>query len=256
METNQSHATEMTGGSGHDPIPSNFGKRNPLEIGVALKNLMNRGDFIAVQYRGGGQLVTQILDVDVASRQFVFDWGATSEQNTRLLASDKNLFTAQPDGVRLEFWAGMPRGTEYEGRQAFAAAFPDVLYFMQRREYFRVSTPILDPFICHGKLDDGTDFRYEIHDISLGGVGVRTSDARAATLPLELVLHDVELDLEAHGMLSLDMQLVSRRTVDLTKGGTCFQLGFRFVTLPGHVENTLQRTITQLEMRRRSLARD
>jgi c-di-GMP-binding flagellar brake protein YcgR len=255
METNQPQAAVESDGSDHDPIPNNFGKRNPLEIGVALKNLMNRGDFVAVQYRGG-QLVTRILDVDVASRQFVFDWGAMPEQNRALLASDRNLFTAQPEGVRLEFWSGLPSATEYEGRPAFVGAFPEVLYFMQRREYFRVSTPILDPFICRGKFEDGTEFHYEVHDISLGGVALRTADERAARLVLEEVVHGAELDLETHGMLSLDLQLVSRRTVELAKGGTRYQLGFRFVTLPGHAENTLQRIITQLEMKRRSLSRD
>jgi c-di-GMP-binding flagellar brake protein YcgR len=234
MGTNQPQVAEETDGSGHDPIPNNFGKRNPLEIGVALKNLMNRGDFVAVQYRGG-QLVTRILDVDVGARQFVFDWGSMAEQNKALLASDKNLFTAQPDGVRLEFWSGLPVAIEYEGRPAFIGAFPDVLYFMQRREYFRVSTPILDPFICRGKFADGSEFDYEVHDISLGGVGVRTTDERAAALALEEVLHDA---------------------VELAKGGTRYQLGFRFVALPGHVENTLQRMITQLEMKRRSLSRE
>jgi c-di-GMP-binding flagellar brake protein YcgR len=48
---------------------------------------------------------------------------------------------------------------------------------------------------------------------------------------------------------------VSFRAVDLPNGTQRYQLGMRFVALPGSAENTLQRLITQLEMKRRSLVR-
>ncbi|MCW0054157.1 flagellar brake protein, partial [Burkholderia pseudomallei] len=51
-----------------------YARRNPLEIGVQLRNLVNRRDFLTVQYPGG-QLVTRLLEVDVGARTFTFDWG-------------------------------------------------------------------------------------------------------------------------------------------------------------------------------------
>jgi hypothetical protein len=49
------------------------------------------------------------------------------------------------------------------------------------------------------------------------------------------------------------MQLVSNRHSVNAKGDRRFTLGFKFVSLPGSAENTLQRLITQLELKRRSL---
>ncbi|CAB3771799.1 flagellar brake protein [Paraburkholderia solisilvae] len=232
-----------------------FGRRNPLEIGVQLRNLFNRGDFLTVQYKGG-QLVTRILDVDVRTQTFVFDWGALPEQNRGLLAAPHCHFLAAPEGVRVEFGTGTPRETSFEGRPAFEAAFPEVLYYIQRREYFRVETPILNPYYCSGKLPEGDTFRFEIHDLSLGGIGLRTNDDRVAMLPLSTVLPDVEVNLNGVGTLSLDLQIVSLRATPLPHGGgTRYLLGLRFMSLPGSAENTLQRLITQLEMKRRSLVR-
>jgi c-di-GMP-binding flagellar brake protein YcgR len=253
METNQPDG-DAADATQDVPSPHDYGKRNPLEIGVALQNLLNRGDFVGVQYQGG-QLVSRILDVNVASRVFVFDWGGVESQNVGLLASQRNQFSAQPDGVRLKFETPAAKETDFEGRRAFRSAFPDVLYHMQRREYFRVGTPVLDPFMCRGRWPDGAEFQYEVQDMSLGGVALRTADDKASQLPLEAVLRGVTLNVEDHGQLTLDLQLVSRRTVELAKGGTRYQLGFRFVSLPGHVENTLQRIVTQLEMKRRALTR-
>ena len=105
--------------------------------------------------RERGQLVTRILAVNGRERTFVFDWGALPEQNAGVLAAPECHFHASPDGVRVEFKTATPRRTEFEGRPAFESDFPEVLYYMQRREYFRVDTPVLEPCICRGDLPSG-----------------------------------------------------------------------------------------------------
>jgi c-di-GMP-binding flagellar brake protein YcgR len=257
MDTNQSNRQTDAPGLLHaaaDEGGHDFGRRNPLEIGVQLRNLVNRGDFLTVEY-AGGQLVTRLLDVDVRARTFTFDWGALPEQNKGLLSAPRSQFHATPDGVRVEFSTAAPRETRFEGLPAFEADFPEVLFYVQRREYFRVDAPILEPYMCAGRLPDGDTFRFEVHDLSLGGVGMRTMDERAAELPMGTRLMDCELVLGGLGRLSLDLQLVSHRSTSLPNGTQRYQLGFRFLTLPGSAENTLQRLITQLEMKRRSLVR-
>jgi c-di-GMP-binding flagellar brake protein YcgR len=254
MDTIETNGQQTGQTDGSPDTGNDFGRRNPLEIGVQLRNLVNRGDFLTAQYKGG-QLVTRILDVDVRARTFTFDWGALAEQNSGLLAAPRSVFRATPDGVRVEFSTPTPREVRFEGRPAFEADFPEVLFYVQRREFFRVDAPVVDPYMCAGKFPDGSTFRFQVHDLSLGGVGMHTVDERAATLPTGCVLQDCELHLGSQGRLALDLELVSFRAVDLPNGTQRYQLGLRFVALPGSAENTLQRLITQLEMKRRSLAK-
>ncbi|RQS64202.1 flagellar brake protein [Burkholderia sp. Bp8963] len=249
---NIEQSTDPSSDAGHSG--PDYARRNPLEIGVQLRNLVNRGDFLTVQYPGG-QLVTRLLEVDVGARTFVFDWGALAEQNSAILAASHCTFAAAPDGVRVEFVTGTPRETRYEGLPAFEADFPDLLYCIQRREYFRVDAPVVDPYLCRGTLPDGESFLFEVHNLSLGGVGLRTADERVEALEVGTLLPEVELQLNGHGKLLLDLTLVSLRSTELPNGSRRYQLGFRFMSLPGSAENTLQRLITQLEMKRRQLAR-
>ena len=231
-----------------------FGRRNPLEIGVSLRNLVNRGDFLTASY-GSGQIVTRVLDVDPNAHTFIFDWGGVPEQNEYVLKTENLTFEATPDGVRMQFATGTPREISYEGHPAFEADFPPVLFYMQRREYFRVEAPILDPYICSGLLPTGERFRFEVHDLSLGGVALRTMDARVAAMQVGVILPAVELHFSNPGKVVLDLQLMSNREIMNSKGDRRYTLGFKFLSLPGSAENTLQRLITQLEMKRRSMAR-
>jgi c-di-GMP-binding flagellar brake protein YcgR len=247
MQTDQwNEQPEEPADSGPD-----FGCRNSLEVGVQLRNLLNRGDFLTVRYNGG-QLVTRILDVDVQERIFVFDWGALAEQNKGVLAAQCCIFHASPEGVRMEFTIGAPRETRFDGLPAFEAMFPKVLFYMQRREYFRVEAPILAPYVCRYRPPSGDTFRFEVHDLSLGGLGLRSTDERVAELPLGTVFTNAELFLNTHGTLSLSLQLVSHRVANMPSGLRRYKLGFRFLSLPSRAENTLQQLITQLEMKRRA----
>ncbi|OTP72567.1 Inner membrane protein [Caballeronia sordidicola] len=251
MNMNESNGSDIADDESDHP---DFGRRNPLEIGVSLRNLVNRSDFLTVDH-GKGQIVTRLLDVNPAARTFVFDWGAVADENTVVLSAENLMFSASPDGVRVEFATGTPREIVFEGRPAFEADFPPVLFYMQRREYFRVEAPVLDPYICSGILPSGERFRFEVNDLSLGGVALRTMDERVAALEVGVILKDVELHFSNPGKVVLDVQLMSNRQIVNAKGDRRYTLGFKFMSLPGSAENTLQRLITQLEMKRRSLAR-
>jgi len=250
MNTNYMHDV-----ADEDIAPNvDFGRRNPLEIGVALRNLANRGDFLTAQY-GDGQIVTRLLDVDVTAHRFMFDWGGVAEQNRGVLASQRLVFNAHAFRLRVECTTAPARDTLFDVRPAFEAEFPMVLYYMQRREYFRVEAPVLDPYICTGSLPEGERFRFEVHDLSLGGVALRTTDERVANLEMGIVIQDAELHFSANGKVTVDMKLVSKRESTTAKGDCRYTIGFKFVSMPGSAENTLQRLITQLEMKRRSLVK-
>ena len=237
-------------GSGQD-----FARRNPLEVGRQLRNLASRGDFLTVQFKGG-QVATRIFDVNTRERTFVFDVSALPVQNRGLLAAPRCLFQGAPDGVRVEFATTTPRATQFDGRPAFEVAFPDELLYVQRREFFRVRAPVAEPYICRGHLRSGAGFRFPVHDLSLGGIGVRTRDVRATQIPAGSMLENVELVLNQHGTLLLDLELVSHCATGLPGGAHVYRLGFRYPSLPARAENTLQRLVNQLEMKRSAFARE
>ncbi|CAE6810352.1 flagellar brake protein [Paraburkholderia haematera] len=232
---------------------STFAQRHPLQIAVCLRKLMAGQDFVTVEFNGR-QIVTQVLDVDSRNARFIFDAGSTADDNYALPSARRLIFRSLPGGIHTEFTTLDANPITFEGRPAFEASFPPVLYYVQRREFFRVQTPVLDPYLASGPYVDGGSFRLELQDLSLGGVALKTADERFGSLDSGTVLRDVMLQLGSFGTLRLDLEIVAPRQLTTPKGDRRFVIGCKFVQTPGPAERTLQRVVTHLETRRQALA--
>jgi flagellar brake protein len=230
-----------------------FARVTRSEISVVLRTIAQRRDMLTAASTHG-QIVTQLMEVDPREGRIVFDWGGVEDDNRRLLQASQLAFKGSPDGVRVEFTTSAAREVMVDGRAAFEVAFPDKLYHFQRREYFRVPTPILDPFIAQGAFADGSTFHCELHDMSMGGIALRTDSACLGETPIGAAFRNVRLTLGAAGAYSVDLELVSPRMTTNANGTVRYVIGFRFTRLPGAAESMLQKLITKIEAKRRSLS--
>jgi len=223
---------------------------NPLEIGGFLRSLSHRLDNLTADY-AERHTITRILDVDIAVRTFIFDSDADQIEHKAALGAGQWIFRATPRGIRVEFSVERVQPIVFEEKPAFQARFPAVLLCQQRREYFRVQTPVLEPYLCSGSLANGERFRAEIVDLSLSGVALRMTDGHLGNLETGSIVRDAELHFTGQSPISLDLQFVSSRHLHGIAGNSRFILGFKFLSLPGHTENVLQRLIARLELERR-----
>jgi c-di-GMP-binding flagellar brake protein YcgR len=233
-------------------IHPDFAQRHPLQIAVCLRKLVSGQNFVTAQF-GSRQIVTQVLDVDSRNARFVFDAGNVSADNLSLPSSKQLIFRSVPGGIRTQFTTGAAQPIEFDGRPAFEAPFPGVLYHVQRREFFRVQTPALNPYIASGHYADADSFQVELQDLSLGGVALKTADPRFGSLEPGCILRDVSLRLGDFGMLRIDVEIVAPRHSTNASGERRFVTGCKFVALPMPAERMLQRVITQLETSRQAL---
>ncbi|SAL00715.1 flagellar brake protein [Caballeronia ptereochthonis] len=234
-------------------IDDRYAQRHSLQIALCLRSLLARGDFLTVQF-DGTQFVTQLLDVDSGRAHFLFDFGSTQRDNRALVHADSLTFRSQPSGIRTQFVTERAAATTFEGRPAFEAPFPTLLHYVQRRDFYRVDTPMFDPFVASGLDEEGVAFRLELQDLSVGGVALRTRDKRFESLAQGCVWNDVTLQLGGLGAVSVDLEIVAPRQMLTPTGERRIVLGCRFIDLKGNAERVLQRAITLLETRRQGRA--
>lgn len=223
-----------------------------VEIGFVLRNLTQRQDFVSVYMPGGHSFLTTVLDSDSKTRKLALDWGSVEALNEMLLRSDRAVCVAAPEGVKTQFVLTQVGRGQFEGHPAFIAAFPSDVVKLQRREFYRVDTPIGRPLKVRIAQADGDPLEYALHDLSLGGLAF-WQPQQAALLPVGAVYPRCRLDLGPFGVLMVDIEIRSQREIEQKNGVVQRMVGCAFLASDLRLENLLQRYIAQLERERNLL---
>ncbi|MBV8464309.1 MAG: flagellar brake protein [Burkholderiales bacterium] len=235
---------------------SQFMLHTPMEIGYVLRSLEQKGDLISVYFdHGQNSFLSTVLSVDPKAQRFWFDISGVEAINRAFLRADHIVFVAAPEGVKIQFvLEGGVEMIDYDDKPAFEASFPSDLIKLQRREYFRLETPIGKPLICKLPYPPGKVQSLPLHDISIGGMGLWVS-GKVEVEQLD-VIPGCRVDLGTFGIIEVTLEIRSKRQVTKRDGSVQTMVGTRFVDLPRHTENVLQRYIAQLERERHQLLRN
>ena len=161
----------------HQPISdkediAQFLLRTPLEIAHVFRALIQAKTNVGLYFNAGrDMMISRVLQVDVKEKVFIIDIGSHEPTNQALLGTTKVLFVTDLDGVKIQFSTDTPRRVNFEGKPALQLHFPADMIKLQRREYFRLTTPITSPYTVSLNRA-GNALTLELHDISLGGMGI------------------------------------------------------------------------------------
>jgi c-di-GMP-binding flagellar brake protein YcgR len=232
-----------------------FLKQSPLAVLGVLRDLHKNQVPVRLSW-GSGQFISRILDVSPA--RLVMDFGSQTQENQAAQKATDIQFTAETQGAKVEFTLPKLEAVDYLNLPAFSAPLPPTLWFVQRREYFRINAPLNPIYFCHTKLPDGKLFDFRLCDLSLGGMGALAQGVLPEGLTTGMRFSQVEIDLVEWGKFYFDMQLVmlSERQVVDSKNQTIStpRLSFRFLNVNPAVERELQKIIFALERSAREKA--
>jgi c-di-GMP-binding flagellar brake protein YcgR len=225
---------------------------SPREILAVLGQVVGQGDLVTVYFNSGKDfLLTTLLEVN--DREILLDRGSNEEMNRRALEAGKIFCITRHDKVKLQFILTSLGETEYQNRSVFSASLPETLLRLQRREYFRLHTPITRPLICNVPvvMTDGSVEIYDhnVIDISLGGLSLQMSD-----VPFEAdqEWHDCTIDLPQIGVIVATLRIVNFYEITLRSGQRSLRAGCQFVDLPTTAQNLIQRYIVRMERERKA----
>lgn len=228
-------------------------KRGTLAVLGVMKDLLRAQTPLLVSFPRG-QIISRMLAAD--ETRLVFDLGSNNLDNDYALHSEDLSIVAETCGAKVEFSLAALQKVEFEGLPAFSAPLPELLWQIQRREFFRVTAPLEPQFWCHTVWPDGTKTRLRLQDLSLGGIGVLVDEALPETLQNGDSFSQFRVELGEYGYFEVPVRLlhIGERSVVTRKNETRTtpRLSFRFDTLNPAQERQLQQIIFALER----LARD
>lgn len=202
---------------------------------------------------GHDMVLTSVISWD--DDGLVLDFGASAEMNRKALKVEKMFCSAQLDKVEIQFILRGVDRIEVNGRPAFHASLPDSILRLQRREFFRLLTPVARPLICRIPQvgPDGEKFTLDVPvaDISLGGVCL-TGLAPDFQLETDMEFRDCSIDLPDGDKITATLR--SRWHIETVSrsGIRAKRAGFAFVEMPPMKTTLIQRYIIKTERERKA----
>ncbi|WP_032983245.1 flagellar brake protein YcgR [Cronobacter malonaticus] len=225
-----------------------FLKQNPLAVLGILRDLQKSQAPIRLSW-GGWQFISRILDA--SPEQLVLDFGSQASENQAVQKAKNIQFSAEAQGAKVEFNLPALNVGEFQDLPAFVAPLPEAVWFVQRREHFRITAPVQPQFYSLARMPDGKLFRGRLQDLSLGGMDTLLEGTLPEGLEAGMQFSPLELDLLEWGKFRVDAQLltISERKVVDSKNETIAtpRLSFRFMNVSPGTERELQRIIFALE---------
>lgn len=222
------------------------------EIIALLRSLGEKNQLVTMSLRGEAELsVTAVLEVD--AEHVYLDCAVNAEQNRRIAAAGRVAFETSLDKIRILFAADAGvQATSWNGKPAFRMALPESMVRLQRREFYRMPTPVGHPVLAlipvPFELGGGTH-NFPLADISCGGIAILDNKLLLDNT-IGTTLAHCRIDLPEIGLVTTTLQVRNALDVTMLNSKTNRRLGCEFVDISRGNLALVQRYITRLERER------
>jgi len=225
--------------------------RHPAEIERVLRDVMRDKAIVAAYGENGRDfLLTSIIAVEPKENALYLGYGPDEKLNTQFLDAHNATFATTHDQVRVQFSCGHVEPAMYGHEPAFRVTMPSELLRLQRREYYRLVTSVVNPVKC--MVNTGEDMLEAIVvDISIGGVGILAYQ-ESGELTAGETYHGCRISLPGSGEFALSLAVCTTFEITLKNGRHTHRAGCQFIDLPPSVETEIQRYIIRVDRERRT----
>jgi len=218
------------------------------EIELVLHYIAGKGARVALYYdKSDDFILTTLLGVD--SKGLWLEQSPNESDNQHIVGSNKLVFVSSHIQVKVQFAAHRVSAVVYQGYPAFYLPLPDSIYRLQRREYYRLVTPVIEPLRCvitTEKLPSKRPSEFTIMDISGGGVRLTCTEPDTEFVAGE-TYPSCRIDLPDVGTISVAIQVKTLILETDASGNTHKRAGCEFKNLDGQSTILLQRYITNMQ---------
>jgi c-di-GMP-binding flagellar brake protein YcgR len=223
------------------------------EIIALLRSIGEKNQLVRMLIQGESDVcVTSVLEVDPDTGTLVLDRSIDRAQNERIVKAQRISFETTLDKIRILFTTDDVRETSYQNAPALMMDLPGTLIRLQRREYYRMATPVSNPvrvvIPMPEQLGGGTQV-FPLSDISCGGIAILDNKAVLG----DTIGHKYPLcriDLPEIGLVTTTLQVRNAQDITLLNNKTNRRLGCEFVDISRGNLAMVQRYITKLERER------
>lgn len=213
-------------------------------IAHMLKGLMDSRALLTVSVPDHSDACNSVIfHIDPEQGILYLDELTPQSGHEKLLAVGRAGIHAMLHGVHTYFRASLASHGEENGIAYYRVPYPDVLFYEQKREHYRVYIGLSQrlPVDIRENFRDGV-MSGRLYDLSVGGVGIRFP--ADVSLTEGEVLPNCRIELPGEGRLDCSLEI---RHVHHDPAHNEIHVGARFINLQGLQQRAIQRCVQAFE---------
>lgn len=238
-----------------EELEENFRMYSEMDILFILRGIMQANSLITLYTESGKNFfLTSILSIDADNKAMIIDYGPEEKISQQASYSKKLTFVTTQNKIKIEFICTQIKNIEFEGKKAFSVNIPESLLRIQRRDNFRIATPITKPLKCIVPIvieEKSMKAEIILLDISCGGIGAIDQNPVIHFEP-GAVYNNCQISLPDIGTVSTTIKVKNIYAMKLHSGGIYQRIGCEFIGLPAKTEAMIHRYIIKQEQTRKT----
>jgi len=227
--------------------------KNPKLITNYLNTLSKEKCLISAVFGEKKSFLTAILDIDEKKKTIIIDCGPKEYLNKELLNAGLVDCSADFNGIKVIFKGRKVKKSGTPSNPALSIQIPDLLYWVQRRQFYRVRSPLSKNSYCRIPLQEPENetiqlFNFQLFNLSISGFSITVEDlALTKRIPLNseftncsLVLNETEI----HLISFIPRNIIPINPNNPSKG---HRIGCEFINITPREENAFARYMQAIE---------
>jgi len=228
---------------------SSFLIQNSKQIISHLSLLVKSKCLLSVRFGAANEsYITTLLGVDEKNNTLILDYASKEYLNQHIVKADKIAFDTEYEGIKIAFSGYSIKKISHKGEPAFIMPIPKSLYWMQRREYYRVKSPLSNPSYCQLIIEGREPINLQLYDISLTGFAMLNLSKEISDLLIPgRLLSECKLILSDKEAGFISFEICAKYIINPDKLQKIQKIGCKFVNISRPVEEAIQRNMQQIQ---------
>jgi c-di-GMP-binding flagellar brake protein YcgR len=227
--------------------------RNRHQIRHLLQAMIDQRSPVSVHPDGREQSFPSAI-LEVHEQGVVLDASPQPAINRIAESASSLLCFGQVDKVIVRFQLHAHQRIDRDQHLAFRSSLPEEVHHLQRREFYRLETPVGDSPHCLLPDPAGSEpSRWRVQDISAGGIALMLPSPQGL-LALQARLRDCVLQIPDAPPINTSLVVCNLRQQKLANNVEMTRAGLRFDDLPRGADTLIQRYIFRIDRLRKARA--